>query len=63
MTYAEWRKTLLPYCKGKKTLLDGINDLWKVAIPQPQTLKGQQVKMILPKHFQEFVSMCLKENG
>lgn len=63
MTYNELRKTLIPFCKGKKPLLDLVKDMWKEATPQPGLIKGQFVKMILPKQFQEFTALCLKENG
>ena len=64
MTYLELRKTLIPFCKGKKALIDGINDIWKSAIPQPNTTyHGKIVKMILPSQFKEFTQLCLKENG
>ena len=63
MTYQELRNTLVPFCKGKKPLLDMIKDIWNSATPQPQRVKGQLVKMILPKQFQEFTTLCLKENG
>lgn len=63
MTYQELRKTLIPYCKGKKALLDDVKDIWNSATPQPQRIKGQIVKMILPKQFQEFARLCIKENG
>lgn len=63
MTYQELRKTLVPYCKGKKPLLDMIRDIWNSAIPQPHLVKGQQVKMIKPGHFKQFAELCLKENG
>lgn len=63
MTYTEWYRTLIPFCHGKKHLIDGIKDIWKSAIPQPQKIKNQVVKMILPKHFEEFTKLCAKENG
>ena len=63
MTYLELRKTLIPFCKGKRNLIDGINDIWKSAIPQPNLINGKSVKMILPSQFKEFTQLCLKENG
>lgn len=63
MTYQEWYKTVVPYCANKKPLLDGIKDIWNTAIPQPQKVKGHTVKMILPKHIEDFVRLCAKENG
>lgn len=63
MTYKLLRKTLIPYCKGKKPLLDMINDIWNVGVPQPTGYNGQIVKMIYPQHLEGFARLCLKENG
>jgi hypothetical protein len=63
MTYQELQNTLVPFCKGKKTLLDMIKDIWKGATPQPNLVNRQTVKMILPKQLRTFTALCLKENG
>lgn len=65
LTYVQLRKVLVPFCKGKKPLLDMINDIWNSSIPQPNAdLKtGQQLKMVFPQHFVGFARLCLKENG
>lgn len=63
MTYQELRKTLIPYCKGKRPLLDMIRDIWNSSTPQPQRVNNQVVKMILPTHFKQFTELCIKENG
>lgn len=63
MTYGELVKTLVPYCQGKKPLIDMIGDIWKAAIPQPNLINGKQVRMINEKQFREFAALVLKENG
>jgi hypothetical protein len=63
VTYPLLRKIFVPYCKGKKPLLDAINDIWNTAVPQPQMYKGQVLKMIFPQHIDEFVKLLVKENG
>lgn len=63
MTYNELRKTLVPFCKGKKPLLDMINDIWNSATPQPQLIQGRIVKMIFPGHFEKFINLLIQENG
>ena len=63
MSYDELCKTLLPYCYGKKPLIDMINDIWKASIPQPSLLNGKHVRMIFSSHFKQFAELALKENG
>lgn len=63
MTYAELRKTLVPFCKGKKPLLDMINDIWKISTPTPNFRNGSVIKIVFPKYFEQFVHLCMKENG
>ena len=63
MTYRMLRKSLVPFCHGKKALLDCIDDIWKDATPVPQKLNGSVVKIIFPKHFFSFVAAVKKEVG
>lgn len=63
MTYQELKKTLVPFCKGKKPLLDMINDIWNISTPTPNFKDNQLVKIVFPKYFEQFVRLCLKENG
>ncbi len=63
MTYSELQKALVPFCKGKKPLLDMIKDLWNASTPTPNLKKNQQVKIIHPKLFEQFTKMVAKENG
>lgn len=63
MTYQELRKTLVPFCKGKKPLLDMINDIWKISTPTPDIRNNGMVKIIFPRYFEQFVRLCMKENG
>ena len=63
MSYDELCKTLLPYCAGKKPLIDMINDIWKSAVPQPNLINGKHVRMIFNNQFRDFAQLVLKENG
>ena len=63
MTYQELKKTLVPFCKGKRPLIDMINDIWNISTPTPNFKDNQLVKIVFPKYFEQFVRLCLKENG
>jgi len=63
MTYSELQKALVPYCKGKKPLLDMITDLWKASTPTPNYKKLELIKIIHPKLFEQFTRLVAKENG
>ena len=63
MTYQDLRKSLVPFCKGKKPLLEMINDLWKASTPTPNLRNNQQVRIIHPKLFEQFTKLVAKENG
>lgn len=58
-----FRRTLLPYCRGKKHLLDGINDLWKGCVPTPNYHRHGVVKIVLPTTILQFVELAQTENG
>lgn len=60
MNYAQLEKTLLPYCYGKKMLIQAIKDIWASAIPIPHSAT---VRMIMPKHFIQFIDVAVKENA
>lgn len=63
MTLPQLKKTLEPYCKGKKVLLDMVQDIWNSAIPTPNSYNGQWLKIIYPEHFEKFIELSNKENG
>lgn len=63
MTYPELYKALSKFCKGKKSLLDMIRDLWKASTPTPNLRNNQQVRIIHPKLFEQFTRLVAKENG
>lgn len=60
MTKMQLEYTLKPYCFGKQTLLDFINDIWHDAIPLPDS---REKRIIRPTQFKSFVELALKENG
>ena len=63
MSRQELFKTLLPFTEGKKVLIDMIQDIWNSSVPQPSKVNGQFVRMIFPKHWEDFTKLVAKENG
>ena len=59
MSFAQLEKTLLPYCYGKKVTIQGIKDIWASATPIPNSNR----RIILPKHFMDFIQIAVKENA
>ena len=60
MNYSQLEKTLLPYCYGKRILIQAIKDIWASATPMPNS---SSIRIIMPKHFYDFINIAVQENG
>jgi len=60
MNFPQLEKTLLPYCYGKRVLIQAIKDIWASATPMPNS---SSIRIIMPKHFYDFVNIAVKENA
>lgn len=60
MNFNQLEKTLIPYCFGNRRLIQSIKDIWASAIPIPNSAS---VRMIMPKHFYDFIEVAVKENA
>lgn len=60
LTEQELTRVLLPYTKGKRSLIKAIKDLWEVSIPTPNYRGNSLIKLIDPKSLKEYCKLLLE---
>jgi hypothetical protein len=63
MTKQQLEYALTPFCMGKRTLLDFVQDIWNSSTPLPNMGKGPDTKLISTKLFYSFAKLVEQENG
>ena len=63
MTKQMLKKSLMPFTMRRQVLIDYIDDIWMMGTPTPNSINGNQVKIIFPQHFLRFVEEAGTMNG